>query len=157
MIGDPNTYLWSVVPCSFAVDIKNPTAAVATVEFLPSFGQARLLVPGFSPPNTQRPACLAGLSLRSFRVASPGHLALGEVASLVGDFRARARATIRGKQALSGAAVMSSDLRASACLVPAALGAQGETVIHRVYHLDRGYERMYQKLAAVGATIERVE
>jgi UDP-N-acetylglucosamine 1-carboxyvinyltransferase len=66
------------------------------------------------------------------------------------------RATIRGKAALSGAAVMASDLRASACLVLAALAAQGETVIDRVYHLDRGYERMEEKLGAVGARIERV-
>jgi UDP-N-acetylglucosamine 1-carboxyvinyltransferase len=67
------------------------------------------------------------------------------------------RATIRGKAALSGAAVMASDLRASACLVLAALAARGETVIDRVYHLDRGYEAMEEKLAAVGAQIQRVE
>ena len=66
------------------------------------------------------------------------------------------RATIRGKPALSGAAVMASDLRASACLVLAALAARGETVIDRVYHLDRGYERMDEKLAAAGARIERL-
>jgi UDP-N-acetylglucosamine 1-carboxyvinyltransferase len=66
------------------------------------------------------------------------------------------RATIRGKASLSGAAVMASDLRASACLVLAALAAKGETVIDRVYHLDRGYERMAEKLAAAGAQIERI-
>jgi UDP-N-acetylglucosamine 1-carboxyvinyltransferase len=66
------------------------------------------------------------------------------------------RATIRGKSSLSGAAVMASDLRASACLVLAALAARGETVIDRVYHLDRGYERMDEKLAAAGARVERV-
>ena len=66
------------------------------------------------------------------------------------------RATIRGKRPLSGAAVMASDLRASACLVLTALAAQGETVIDRLYHLDRGYERMDQKLAAAGAQIERL-
>ncbi|MCB1019026.1 MAG: UDP-N-acetylglucosamine 1-carboxyvinyltransferase [Bryobacterales bacterium] len=66
------------------------------------------------------------------------------------------RATIRGKESLSGAAVMASDLRASACLVLTALAAQGDTVIDRVYHLDRGYERMDEKLRAVGAHIERL-
>ncbi len=67
------------------------------------------------------------------------------------------RATIRGKPSLSGAAVMASDLRASACLVLAALAAEGETVIHRIYHLDRGYERFAEKLAAAGAQVERLK
>ena len=65
------------------------------------------------------------------------------------------RATVRGKTELSGARVMASDLRASACLVIAALAAQGETVIDRVYHIDRGYERIEEKLSSVGAKIRR--
>ncbi len=65
-------------------------------------------------------------------------------------------AIIRGVQSLSGAPVMATDLRASFSLVLAALAAQGETTIARVYHLDRGYEAVEQKLAACGATIERV-
>jgi UDP-N-acetylglucosamine 1-carboxyvinyltransferase len=65
------------------------------------------------------------------------------------------RATVRGRTALSGARVMASDLRASACLVIAALAAQGETVIDRVYHIDRGYERIEEKLSGVGAKIRR--
>jgi len=66
------------------------------------------------------------------------------------------QATIRGGRPLTGARVMASDLRASACLVLAALAAEGETVIERVYHLDRGYENLDGKLAAVGASIERI-
>ena len=66
------------------------------------------------------------------------------------------QATVKGPTSLSGATVMASDLRASACLVIAALAARGETVIDRVYHIDRGYERIEQKLAAVGAKIRRV-
>ena len=66
------------------------------------------------------------------------------------------QATIRGGRPLTGARVMASDLRASACLVLAALAAKGETIIDRVYHLDRGYENLDGKLAAVGASIERV-
>lgn len=66
-------------------------------------------------------------------------------------------ATIRGGKRLSGAIVMASDLRASACLVLAALAAEGVTVIDRVYHLDRGYERLEEKLAGVGAAIRRTE
>ncbi len=65
-------------------------------------------------------------------------------------------ATLRGPARLRGAPVMASDLRASAGLVLAALAAEGETVISRVYHLDRGYERVEEKLSAVGARIARV-
>ena len=65
-------------------------------------------------------------------------------------------AKVQGVEQLSGAPVMASDLRASAGLVLAALAADGESRVHRVYHLDRGYERMVEKLQAVGAAIERV-
>ncbi|WP_028312418.1 UDP-N-acetylglucosamine 1-carboxyvinyltransferase [Derxia gummosa] len=65
-------------------------------------------------------------------------------------------AVVKGVPALSGAAVMATDLRASASLVIAGLVAEGETVISRIYHLDRGYERMEAKLAGVGASIERL-
>ena len=65
-------------------------------------------------------------------------------------------AMIRGAEELTGAEVMATDLRASLSLVIAALAAKGETIIHRVYHLDRGYERLEEKLSAVGANIERI-
>ena len=66
------------------------------------------------------------------------------------------RAIVRGGTPLSAAAVLASDLRASASLVLAALVADGETIIDRVYHLDRGYERIEEKLKGVGAEIRRV-
>ena len=66
------------------------------------------------------------------------------------------RAVVRGKTALSGAAVLASDLRASASLVLAALVAEGETIIDRVYHIDRGYENIEEKLRGVGAQIRRI-
>lgn len=65
-------------------------------------------------------------------------------------------AIVRGKAALSGARVMATDLRASASLVLAGLRAEGETVVARAYHLDRGYERLDEKLAGVGARTGRV-
>jgi UDP-N-acetylglucosamine 1-carboxyvinyltransferase len=65
-------------------------------------------------------------------------------------------ARVRGVTPLSGAAVMATDLRASACLVLAGLVAQGETTIHRIYHLDRGYERMELKLHRLGARVRRL-
>lgn len=66
-------------------------------------------------------------------------------------------AIVKGVKALSGAPVMASDLRASAALVLAGLAAEGITEIHRIYHLDRGYERMEQKLRKLGAKIKRVK
>lgn len=66
-------------------------------------------------------------------------------------------AMVRGVEKLTGAPVMASDLRASASLVLAGLVAEGETIVNRVYHLDRGYERLEQKLSAVGAHVERIE
>ena len=64
-------------------------------------------------------------------------------------------AIVRGVEGLTGASVMATDLRASMSLVLAGLAAEGETEVLRVYHLDRGYERLEEKLSAVGATIER--
>jgi UDP-N-acetylglucosamine 1-carboxyvinyltransferase len=65
-------------------------------------------------------------------------------------------AVVQGVDKLSGATVMATDLRASASLVIAGLVAEGETVVDRIYHLDRGYDRMERKLAGVGADIERI-
>ena len=66
------------------------------------------------------------------------------------------RAIVAGKTRLTGANVIASDLRASASLVLAALVAEGDTIVDRIYHLDRGYEKIEQKLRAVGAQIERL-
>jgi len=65
------------------------------------------------------------------------------------------RATIEGVEKLKGAPVMATDLRASVSLVIAALAAEGETIVNRVYHLDRGFERLEEKLLRCGAEIER--
>ena len=66
------------------------------------------------------------------------------------------RAVVRGKFRLSGAPVMASDLRAGAVLVLAGMAAAGETVVSRIYHIDRGYEGIEKKLAGIGADIIRV-
>ncbi|MCY4414489.1 MAG: UDP-N-acetylglucosamine 1-carboxyvinyltransferase [Alphaproteobacteria bacterium] len=76
---------------------------------------------------------------------------MGANITLQGD-----RATVHGGANISGATVMASDLRAGAALVACALGAEGETHIRRIYHTDRGYERIEEKLAACGADIVRV-
>ena len=80
-----------------------------------------------------------------------------EMRRLGADIEAQGNtAVVRGVPGLSGAIVMATDLRASAGLVIAGLVAEGDTLVDRIYHLDRGYERMERKLASVGASIERV-
>ncbi|MBM4363693.1 MAG: UDP-N-acetylglucosamine 1-carboxyvinyltransferase [Deltaproteobacteria bacterium] len=81
-----------------------------------------------------------------------------ELSRMGADIETRNNAAIvRGVRSLEGASVMATDLRASASLVIAGLAAEGETVVRRVYHLDRGYERIERKLAAAGADIERIQ
>ena len=72
-------------------------------------------------------------------------------------FRQGPTVIVSGVKQLVGAPVMASDLRASACLILAGLAAQGTTVVHRIYHLDRGYEKMEERLKAAGASIARVD
>ncbi|MCB1024904.1 MAG: UDP-N-acetylglucosamine 1-carboxyvinyltransferase, partial [Acidobacteria bacterium] len=67
------------------------------------------------------------------------------------------RATVKGKTHLTGAKVLASDLRASASLVLAGLAAEGETMIDRVYHIDRGYETIVKKVSSIGGNIERIK
>jgi UDP-N-acetylglucosamine 1-carboxyvinyltransferase len=76
---------------------------------------------------------------------------LGAKISLAGQ-----TAIVEGVPQLKGAPVMATDLRASVSLVIAGLAAEGETVVHRVYHLDRGFERLEQKLSGCGAVVERL-
>ena len=66
-------------------------------------------------------------------------------------------ATVHGVEKLKGAPVMATDLRASVSLILAGLAAEGETVVSRVYHLDRGYEFIERKLSGIGAQVERIK
>jgi UDP-N-acetylglucosamine 1-carboxyvinyltransferase len=80
-----------------------------------------------------------------------------ELARLGADIRLDGqRATVTGVARLTGAPVMATDLRASVSLVIAGLAAEGETIVNRVYHLDRGFERLEEKLSSCGAEIERL-
>jgi UDP-N-acetylglucosamine 1-carboxyvinyltransferase len=80
-----------------------------------------------------------------------------ELARLGADIKLHGdTATIKGVKSLRGAPVMATDLRASVSLVIAGLMAEGETTINRVYHLDRGFERLEEKLSRCGAQIERI-
>jgi UDP-N-acetylglucosamine 1-carboxyvinyltransferase len=82
----------------------------------------------------------------------PELLRMGADIKVEGDM-----AVVTGVEKLKGAPVMATDLRASVSLVLAGLGAEGETIVNRVYHLDRGFERLEDKLSAVGADIERLK
>ena len=73
------------------------------------------------------------------------------------NIHGHASAIVRGVEKLSGAPVMATDLRASFALILAGLAAEGETIVNRVYHLDRGYEKLEEKLKSVGAEIERIK
>ncbi len=98
-----------------------------------------------------------GASVLTETIFENRYMHVPELARMGADIAVRGRtAVVRGVAGLVGAPVMATDLRASMSLVLAGLAAQGETVVRRVYHLDRGYERLEEKLSAVGADIERV-
>jgi UDP-N-acetylglucosamine 1-carboxyvinyltransferase len=85
------------------------------------------------------------------------YMHVGELQRMGANIRVDGRkAVVTGHTPLSGAQVMATDLRASACLLLAALAARGETLVDRIYHLDRGYYRIDEKLRGIGADIERV-
>jgi UDP-N-acetylglucosamine 1-carboxyvinyltransferase len=97
-----------------------------------------------------------GTSLLTETIFENRYMHVPELHRMGADIEVRGRsAVVRGVERLTGAPVMATDLRASMSLVLAGLAAEGETQVHRVYHLDRGYERLEEKLQAVGADIER--
>jgi UDP-N-acetylglucosamine 1-carboxyvinyltransferase len=102
--------------------------------------------------------CMAdGISVITERIFPDRFLHVGELNRMGASIRKEGpTAIIHGVKELSGAPVMASDLRASAALVMAALAARGTTRLDRIYHIDRGYEKIEQKLIAVGADIERI-
>ena len=144
------------------VNIKKDALFVHTrPDGLSPFEIITLPYPGF-PTDLQAQACalactIPGLSSLTERVYPsrfmhiPELLRMGAEVSLEG-----ANAIVRGGKPMNGAPVMASDLRASAALILAGLIAEGETWVHRIYHLDRGYELFDQKLRNLGAEVERV-
>ncbi len=117
--------------------------------------------PGF-PTDLQAQMCTLmavtpGISVLTERIYPNRFMHVSELQRMGADLAIEgASCIVKGVRSLSGAPVMASDLRASAALVLAGLVATGETWIQRVYHLDRGYQRMDEKLRAVGASIERL-
>jgi UDP-N-acetylglucosamine 1-carboxyvinyltransferase len=103
-------------------------------------------------------ALAPGISIITERIFESRFMHVSELARLGADIEIEGpSAIVKGGKPLSGAPVMASDLRASAALVIAGLAAKGTTQVNRIYHLDRGYERMDEKLRKLGARIQRVE
>ena len=103
-------------------------------------------------------ALAPGISIITERIFESRFMHVSELARLGADIEIEGpSAIVKGGRPLSGAPVMASDLRASAALVIAGLAAKGATQVNRIYHLDRGYERMDTKLRKLGARIQRIE
>jgi UDP-N-acetylglucosamine 1-carboxyvinyltransferase len=103
-------------------------------------------------------ACAEGTAVITETIFENRMMHVQELVRLGADIEVEgSSAIVKGVPKLTGADVMATDLRASACLVIAGLVAEGETTIDRIYHLDRGYERIEEKLSSLGARIERVK
>lgn len=142
--------------------IENPVIRVDAPLELRAVDATALPYPGL-PTDVQAQfmslLCLAnGISVVTDKVFPDRFLHAAELVRLGATIRREGpSAIISGVRQLSGACVMASDLRASAALVLAGLAAEGETVVKRIYHLDRGYEHLERKLNYLGADISRVE
>jgi len=141
---------------------ENGTMFVSSARRLNPIEMTTQPYPGF-PTDLQAQLmallCLAdGMSVITERIFPDRFLHVGELNRMGGRIRKEgATAVVQGVKELQGASIMASDLRASAALVLAGLAAKGTTRIDRVYHIDRGYEKIEQKLQAVGADIERIK
>ena len=144
-----------------SVEVSGRTAIVTAPDKLKSLDITALPYPGIpTDVQAQFTALLSiaeGISVVTDKVFPDRFMHIPELMRMGANVRREgASSIISGIQTLSGACVMASDLRASAALLLAGLAADGESVIRRVYHLDRGYERLEQKLNKVGADIVRV-
>lgn len=140
-------------PTSLRVRCKGrPTALDMTTEEYPGFAtdlQAQYMA---------WMTCAQGISFITETIFENRFMHTQELARMGANIRIEGRqAIVAGEHKLTGAQVIASDLRASASLVLAALVAEGETIIDRVYHIDRGYEKIEEKLSQAGARIERIQ
>ena len=144
------------------VDILGPDSVrVRAGEQLRAAGISTEEYPGFPTDMQAQYMALAtqaeGVSVIEENIFENRFMHVQELVRMGANIKVEGRtATVRGPAKLSAAAVMCSDLRASASLVLAALVADGESILDRVYHMDRGYERIEEKLAGVGAQIHRM-
>ena len=142
-------------------EIDKTTLRVRSAEKLVGADMTTEEYPGFATDMQAQYMALAtqaeGTSLITETIFENRYLHASEMVRMGANISVDGRrAVVRGPANLSGTTVQASDLRASAGLVLAGLVASGETIIDRVYHIDRGYERIVEKLSAVGADIERI-
>jgi UDP-N-acetylglucosamine 1-carboxyvinyltransferase len=147
--------------CGVRLDIEGDSIRVRSEGNLRSADISTEEYPGFPTDMQAQYMALAtqadGTSVVVENIFENRFMHVQELARMGANIKVDGRtATIRGKSALSSAAVMCSDLRASASLVLAAMVAEGETILDRVYHIDRGYERIEEKLRGVGAEVRRL-
>ena len=144
-----------------SVTVERGVVKIATNGHLGPLTLSTAPYPGFATDmQAQFMAMLCkaeGASMLTETIFENRYMHVPELARMGADITVKGRsAMVRGVPVLTGAPVMATDLRASMSLVIAGLAADGETQVQRVYHLDRGYERLEEKLSAVGADIERV-
>lgn len=143
------------------IDVKDTTVRVAGHERPYSKDIKTMPYPGF-PTDMQAQfmalMCIAdGTSVIRETIFENRFMHVAELRRMGADIDIEGGvATVKGTNKLKGADVMATDLRASASLIVAGLAAEGETTIHRIYHLDRGYERIEEKLKRLGAVVERL-
>jgi UDP-N-acetylglucosamine 1-carboxyvinyltransferase len=147
--------------CAVRIDIEGDSIRVRSEGNLRSADISTEEYPGFPTDMQAQYMALAtqaeGTAVVVENIFENRFMHVQELARMGANIKVDGRtATVRGKTPLSAAAVMCSDLRASASLVLAAMVAEGETILDRVYHIDRGYERIEEKLRGVGAEIRRL-
>ncbi len=158
--GDMVATIAALRECGVHVEEMRDSIRVAANGELRPLTLATAPFPGFATDmQAQFMAMLTlanGASVLTETIFENRYMHVPELARMGADIAVNGRtAVVRGVPRLSGAPVMATDLRASMSLVLAGLAAEGQTQVNRVYHLDRGYERLEEKLAAVGAQIER--
>jgi UDP-N-acetylglucosamine 1-carboxyvinyltransferase len=143
------------------IAIKGRTITVTGPERIRSVDIQTQPYPGFATDMQAQFMVLMstakGVSIISETIFENRFIHVSELQRMGADIQVSGNiATVKGVSHLSGAPVMATDLRASACLVLAGLVADNTTEVHRVYHLDRGYESLEKKFSALGAAIRRV-
>jgi len=157
---DMTAILGSLADAGVRIDVADDGIRVRSDGRLQPLTLSTAPFPGFpTDMQAQFMAMLAladGASVLTETIFENRYMHVPELARMGADIQVRGRtAVVRGVDHLVGAPVMATDLRASMSLIIAGLAAQGETQVHRVYHLDRGYERLEVKLQGVGADIQR--
>ena len=160
-IEDMGATISALTDAGVQIELKKDSVYVSAHGRLQPLTLSTAPFPGFATDmQAQFMAMLTradGASVLTETIFENRYMHVPELARMGADIQVRGRtAVVRGVPSLVGAPVMATDLRASMSLILAGLAADGQTDVSRVYHLDRGYERLEEKLSAVGADIERV-